>query len=66
MVAMDRDSKCRKEGFERLRDGERAGDEEMVRDIKRSYREVTDETVSGEYKVELVTSFVGSAGNEGR
>ncbi len=44
MVAVDRDNMCRKEGFERLRDGERVRDEYVVRDMKRSYRKVSGET----------------------
>lgn len=31
----------------------------MVRDLKRNYRKVTCRADLGEYKVELVTSFVG-------
>lgn len=36
----------------------------MVRDLKRNYRKVTCRADLGEYKVELVTSFVGERERE--
>lgn len=49
---------CRREGFDSLREGERAGYEEMDRDVKNSYRAVSGRAISGEYNVKLVTGFV--------
>ncbi len=60
----DKDSKCWRERCEGLREGERKGDEEVIRDMKRSYREVSGGAVPGEYKIDLVTSFDSRGGKE--
>lgn len=57
----------RRERYGSLRVGERVGYEEVVRDMKRSYRKVSAKAGLGEYKVELVTSFASiGEGERGR